>query len=127
MLANCAFFGMMLANFLSPGNKKKYQRPEFVILLSAIKSSNNVIFGSIETSSHIRSTADSHYSRRITGGINYPAAPNGGIAASLGQATGYQSVNYNRPEELGTKPLSAGGGLKERHRIEGYPGGFCNS
>ena len=30
--------------------------------------------------------------------MNYPAAPNGGIAASLGQATGYQAVNDNRPQ-----------------------------
>jgi len=49
--------------------------------------------------------------------INYPAAPNGGIAASLGQATGYQAVNYNRPKGRGIKPSSAEGGLKAEIRI----------
>jgi hypothetical protein len=43
--------------------------------------------------------------------MNYPAAPNGGIAASLGQATGYPAENNNRPKGRGIKPLSAEGGL----------------
>jgi len=49
--------------------------------------------------------------------MNCPAAPNGGIAASLGQATGYQSEYFYRPRggELNLYPplagLSAGGGL----------------
>jgi hypothetical protein len=30
--------------------------------------------------------------------MNHPAAANGGIAASLGQATGYQSENFNPPQ-----------------------------
>ena len=79
------------------------------------------------TAANDSSGLDGCWSSILLQSMNYPAAPNGGIAASLGQATGYQSVNYNRPEERGTKPLSAEGGLKERHRIEGYPGGFCNS
>jgi len=41
--------------------------------------------------------------------MNYPAAPNGGIAASLGQATGYPAENYHRPKGRGIKPSSAGG------------------
>jgi len=44
--------------------------------------------------------------------MNYPAAPNGGIAASLGQATGYPAENYHRPQGRGIKPSSAEGGLK---------------
>jgi len=44
-------------------------------------------------------------------GLNYPAAPISGIAASLGQATGYQSEYYYRPKGRGIKPLSAAGGL----------------
>jgi len=43
--------------------------------------------------------------------MNYPAAPLSGIAASLGQATGYPAENNNRPKGRGIKPLSAEGGL----------------
>jgi len=49
--------------------------------------------------------------------MNHPTAPNGGIAASLGQATGYQSENFKRKvQEI--KPLSASGGLVRRRRIK---------
>jgi hypothetical protein len=57
--------------------------------------------------------------------MNYPAAPISGIAASLGQATGYPAENYNRPRERGIKPSSAGDGtcppemgLVRRRRIK---------
>jgi LemA protein len=43
--------------------------------------------------------------------MNHPAAPNGGIAASLGQATGYQAENYKCPKGRGIKPSLAEGGL----------------
>jgi hypothetical protein len=39
--------------------------------------------------------------------MNYPTAPNGGIAASPGQATGYQSENFNRSKGRGIDPSSA--------------------
>jgi hypothetical protein len=45
--------------------------------------------------------------------MNDPTAPIGGIAASLGQATGYQAENYYHPKERGIKPLSAAGGLNQ--------------
>jgi hypothetical protein len=44
--------------------------------------------------------------------MNYPAAPISGIAASPGQATGYQAENYHRPKGRGIKPSPAAGGLK---------------
>jgi hypothetical protein len=44
--------------------------------------------------------------------MNHPAAPNGGIAASLGQATGYQSEDFKRLKGRGIKSLSAAGELK---------------
>jgi hypothetical protein len=43
--------------------------------------------------------------------MNYSAAPNGGIAASLGQATGYQTEITIAPKGRGIKPSAAGGGL----------------
>jgi len=42
----------------------------------------------------------------------FSAAPNGRIAALLGQATGYQTEITIAPNGRGIKPLSAGGGLK---------------
>jgi hypothetical protein len=50
--------------------------------------------------------------------MNYPAAPNGGIAAWLGQATGYHAENNYHPKGRGIKPLSASGGLVRRRRIK---------
>jgi hypothetical protein len=53
--------------------------------------------------------------------MNLPAAPNGGIAASLGQATGYQSENFNPPaadKGRGIKPSSAAGGLNCRMQLD---------
>jgi len=44
--------------------------------------------------------------------MNHPAAPNGGIAASLGQAAGHQA-------EIGITPLSASGGFIRLWRV--YP------
>jgi len=49
--------------------------------------------------------------------MNYPAAPISGIAASLGQATGYRVENYHHPKGWGIKPSSAEGGLKFEIRI----------
>jgi len=52
------------------------------------------------------------YNKRIFSlQMNYPAAPLSGIAASLGQATGYPAENYHRPKGRGIKPSSAEGGL----------------
>jgi len=56
--------------------------------------------------------------------MNYPAAPNGGIAASIGQATGYQAEIIIAPRggELTPCPplvgLSASAGLVRRRRIK---------
>ena len=49
--------------------------------------------------------------------MNFPAAPDGGIAASLGQATGYPSEDFNRPKGRGIKPPSAVGGLNTRRNF----------
>jgi len=43
--------------------------------------------------------------------MNYSAAPISGVAASLGQTTGYQVENYIRPKGLGIKLSSAEGEL----------------
>jgi hypothetical protein len=53
--------------------------------------------------------------------MNYPVAPNGGIAASLGQATGYQAENYHRPKGRGIKASSTGGGLISWTRFQSKP------
>ena len=53
--------------------------------------------------------------------MSYPAAPISGIAASLGQATGYPAENYNRPKGRGIKPSSAAGGLKmEKQNLDNF-------
>jgi len=56
--------------------------------------------------------------------MNYPAAPNGGIAASLGQATGHQAEIIIAPRGGELNPcnsledLSAAEGLVRRRRIK---------
>ena len=49
---------------------------------------------SAEVSFSSRIILDSTVGIRLTTRMNHPAAPNGGIAASLGQVTGYQSFAY---------------------------------
>jgi len=44
--------------------------------------------------------------------MNHPAAPIGGIAASLGQETGHQSEDFKGLKGRGIKSLSAAGELK---------------
>jgi hypothetical protein len=48
--------------------------------------------------------------------MNGPAAPISGISAALGQATGYHSEYFHRPEGRGFKPSSAAGGLKLKEK-----------
>jgi hypothetical protein len=67
---------------------------------------------SLSPDSNCRMNAVPIDSKAMMPAMNYPAAPNGGIAASLGQATGYPAENYNRPRGREIKPSSAGGGLK---------------